>query len=128
MNVLKLDLHNKKQVDDFLRLPFSIYRDTPQWVPPLQVDERLRLSPKRFPFYKHSQAAFFLSYEGLRPIGRLGVLDNHRYNEYNKTKAASFYMFECENDPEAATSLFDCAFEWARARGRCSASSIASRS
>jgi hypothetical protein len=125
MNILQLDLQNKKQVDDFLRLPFSVYRDIPPWVPPLQMDERLRLSPKRFPFYKHSQAAFFLSYErsspvdenGTRPIGRLAVLDNHRYNEFNKTRTAFFYLFECQNNLEAATALFNCAFDWARSRG-----------
>lgn len=124
MHIIQLNLNNKKQVDDFLRLPFSIYRDIPQWVPPLQMDERLRLSLKRFPFYKHSQASFFLAYERSRPvdegmhlIGRLAVLDNQRYNEYNKTKTAFFYLFECENNPEAASALFNAGFEWARARG-----------
>jgi len=117
MNIIQLDLYNKKHVDDFLRLPFSIYKEIPQWVPPLQMDERLRLSPKRFPFYKHSQASFFLAYEGTNPIGRLAVLDNQRYNEFNKTKAAFFYLFECENNIEAATALFDAGFDWARSRG-----------
>jgi len=117
MNVIQIDLHNKKQVDDFLHLPFSVYRDIPQWVPPLQMDERLRLSPKRFPFYKHSQAAFFLAYQAARPIGRIAVLDNRRYNEFNKTQTAFFYLFECENNQEAAHALFDQAFHWARARG-----------
>jgi len=105
-------------------LPFSIYRDIPQWVPPLQMDERLRLSPKRFPFYQHSQASFFLAYkrsspvdEGTRPIGRLAVLDNRRYNEFNKTKTAFFFLFECENNKEAATALFNAGFDWARSRG-----------
>lgn len=124
MRLLKLDLANKKQVDDFLRLPFSLYRDIPQWVPPLQMDERLRLNPKRFPFYKHSHASFFLAYkrsspvdEGTRPIGRLAVLDNHRYNDFNGTKTAFFYLFECENNIEAATALFEAGFDWARSRG-----------
>ncbi|NJC95007.1 MAG: hypothetical protein C3F07_19590 [Anaerolineales bacterium] len=117
MDVLQLDLKNKKQVDDFLRLPFSVYRNIPQWVPPLQMDERLRLDPKRFPFYKHSHAAFFLAYEGTRPIGRLAILDNQRYNEFNKTKTAFFYLFECEDKLEAATALFDAGFTWARSRG-----------
>lgn len=117
MHILQLDLKDKKQVDDFIHLPFSIYQDIPQWVPSLQVEERLRLNPGRYPFYKHSQAGFFLAYEGARPIGRLAVLDNRRYNEFNKTKTAFFYLFECENDKEAATALFDCAFEWARSRG-----------
>lgn len=116
MDIIQLDLNNKKQADDFLRLPFSIYRDIPQWVPSLQTDERLRLNPRRFPFYKHSHASFFLAYESTRPIGRLAVLDNHRYNEFNGTRTAFFYLFECENNQEAATKLFNAAFEWARWR------------
>jgi len=100
-----------------MRLPFSIYRDIPQWVPPLQMDERLRLNPKRFPFYKHSHASFFLAYERSNLIGRLTVLDNSRYNEFNKTKTAFFYFFESENNLEAATALFNVGFEWARGRG-----------
>ncbi|RPI90375.1 MAG: hypothetical protein EHM40_18535 [Chloroflexi bacterium] len=117
MNILQLDLSNKKQVDDFLRLPFSIYRDIPQWVPPLQMEERLRLSPKRFPFYKHSQAAYFLACEGTRPVGRLAVLDNRRYNEFHRTKTAFFCLFECENNKDAAAALFEAAFAWACTRG-----------
>ncbi len=117
MHILQLDLRDKKQVEDFLRLPFSIYEDTPQWAPPLQMDERLRLNPKRFPFYKHSHASFFLAYQGTRPMGRLAVLDNQRFNEFNKTKTAFFYLFECEENLEAATALFDAGFDWARSRG-----------
>ena len=117
MNIIQLDLNNKKYVDDFLRLPFSIYRGIPQWVPPLQMDERLRLNPKRFPFYKHSHASFFLAYDGIHPIGRLAMLDNSRYNEFNKTKTAFFYLFECENNIDAATALFTGGFDWARSRG-----------
>ena len=117
MNILQLDLTNKRQMRDFLALPFSIYRDIPQWVPPLQMDERLRLDPKRFPFFKHSRAAFFLAHNGTRPAGRLAVLNNRRYNEHNKTSTAFFYLFECENDREAASALFDAGFAWARSQG-----------
>jgi hypothetical protein len=63
MHITQIDLTNKKQVRDFIALPFSVYKDISQWVPPLQMDERLRLDPKRNPFYRHSQAAFFLAYE-----------------------------------------------------------------
>jgi hypothetical protein len=130
MHIVQFNHKDNKQVDAFVRLPFSIYKDIPQWVPPLQMDERLRLSPKRFPFYRHSHAAFFLAYqqsgldkrsnridEGTHPIGRLAVLDNHRYNEFNNSKTAFFYLFECENNQEAAKALFDAGFGWARSRG-----------
>ena len=119
MQIIQIDLNNKRQVEDFLRLPFSIYRDIPQWVPPLQMDERARLNPKRFPFYKHSQASFFIAYakRTTRAIGRLAVLDNRHYNEYNHEATAFFYLFECENNLEAANGLFTAAFDWARSRG-----------
>ena len=81
------------------------------------MDERLRLNRKRFPFYKHSQAGFFIASRKTRPIGRLAVLDNRPYNEYNNETTAFFYLFECENDPEAAQGLFEAAFHWARSRG-----------
>ena len=117
MNIIQIDLSNKKQVKDFLDLPFRIYQDTPQWVPPLQMDERVRLNPKRHPFYKHSQAGFFLAYEGTHPVGRIAVMDHRLYNEYNNEETAFFYLFECENDEQVANGLFKSAFKWARARG-----------
>jgi len=117
MHITHIALANKKQADDFLRLPFSIYRDIPQWVPPLQMDERIRLDPKRFPFYKHSHAAFFIAYQKDNPIGRLAVLDNRPYNEFNQESTAFFHLFECENNLEAAQGLFEAGFEWARSRG-----------
>ncbi len=117
MQIEQIDLKDKKQVRDFLSLPFSIYQDIPQWAPPFQTDEHLRLNPKMFPFYKHSHAAFFIAYNGPRPVGRLAILDNRRYNEFNRETTAFFYLFECENNLEAAAGMFNAGFNWARSRG-----------
>lgn len=117
MNIVQIDLDSKTHLRDFLSLPFSIYRDIPQWVPPLQMDERIRLNRRRFPFYKHSQAGFFIAFEKTHPIGRLAVLDNRPYNEYNNEATAFFYLFECEDNTEAAQGLFEAGFDWARSRG-----------
>jgi len=117
MKITQIDLTDRQQVRDFLDLPFRIYRDTPQWVPPLAMDERRRLDQKRYPFYRHSQAGFFLAFEGARAVARLAVLDNSLYNDYNHEETAFFYLFECEHDPAAAQGLFEAAFDWARARG-----------
>jgi hypothetical protein len=61
MDIVQIDLANRKQIREFLNLPSHIYQGIPQWVPPLVGDERSRLDPKRYPFYKHSAAAFFIS-------------------------------------------------------------------
>jgi hypothetical protein len=117
MEIVQIDLANRKQVRDFLGLPPRVYRDVPQWVPSLAGDERARLDPKRYPFYKHSAAAFFLAYQDGIPVGRLAVLDNSLYNDHNHEKTAFFYLFECESDLESASGLFESSFGWARRRG-----------
>ncbi len=118
LHVTQIDLADRRQVRQFLDLPFRIYRDVPQWVPPLAPDARRMLNPRHHPFYEHSEAAFFLARrEGGQPLGRIAVLDNRRYNDYNHERTAFFYLFECAPDPDAAQALFEAAFAWARARG-----------
>jgi hypothetical protein len=118
INIIPVDTLNHQQVTQFLDLPFMIYRKTPQWVPPLSSDAGRMLDHKRNPYYRHSEAVFFLATQNDgRPIARLAVLDNRRYNEYNHEKTGFFYLFESENDAEAACALFDEAVRWCRSRG-----------
>ena len=117
MKILRVDLSDRKQVRDFLSLPARLYRNVPQWVPPLENEERLRLDPRRYPYYRHSTAAFFLACQDGQPLGRIAVLDNRLFNEYNHEKTAFFYLFECEPDPDAAGALFESAMFWAKKRG-----------
>jgi hypothetical protein len=116
MSIIQLGIANKRQIRDFLSLPSQIYRDIPQWVPPMEGDIRARLDQRRYPFYKHSAAAFFLDYQDDIPVGRLAVLDNRLYNDYNHEKTAFFYLFECKPDPVSARELFASAFDWAQKR------------
>ncbi len=117
-SIVEIDTTNRRQVRQFLDLPFRLYRDAPQWVPPLVSDVRRMLDRKRHPFYRHSDAAFFLALDAAgTAVGRVAVLDNRNYNAYNHEHTAFFYLFECANDPATAQSLFDAAFVWARARG-----------
>lgn len=117
MDILQIDPKDKKRVRAFLRLPFEIYRHTPQWVPMFESDARAPFDQKRFPFYKESEAAFFLAIADGEPVGRIVALNNRRYNQYNDKKAATFYWFECRDDPAAAHALFEAAFDWSRQRG-----------
>jgi len=50
-------------------------------------------------------------------VGRIGAIENKPFNQYHHTKEADFYFFECENNLETATALFETVFQWARARG-----------
>jgi hypothetical protein len=117
MKVTEIDPTQRRDRQVFLDLPFRIYQGIPQWVPPLEMDARRQLDPGAHPFYQHSQAAFFLAEDTGRYIGRLAVLENRHYNEYNHEHSAFFYLFECEDNPPAARELFAAGEEWACNRG-----------
>jgi hypothetical protein len=118
MKLIEIDTEDRRLVKQFLQLPFQIYSDIPQWVPPLASDARRMLDKRRNPFFIHSQAALYLVVDDRKSaIGRLAVLNNRRYNEYNHSKTAFFYLFECENNREAACLLFEAAFRWSSDQG-----------
>jgi GNAT superfamily N-acetyltransferase len=117
LQVIEVDTERTSQVKQFLELPSRVYEHAPLWVPPLQGEERRMLDRGRNPFFQHSQAAFFLAFEGERPVGRLAVLNHRPYNEYNQECTAFFYLFESYDEPAAAEALFAAAVDWARRQG-----------
>jgi hypothetical protein len=115
MKIIEIDPEDPYRKQQFLDLPQKIYQDTPPWVPPFEMDTQLIFDKQRNPFYKHSQATFLLavSADGAS-VGRLAVLHNRRYNEYNHEQTGFFYLFECMQNEEASSGLFEAGFEWAR--------------
>ncbi len=117
LTIEPIDTRSRAQRNAFLKLPFEIYGGTPQWVPALSGDAARMLDRKRHPFYRHSEAAFFLARADGVAIGRLAALDNAHYNEYNHERTAFFFLFECADSAAASAGLFEAAFVWAQARG-----------
>lgn len=113
----KVDTEDRKQVRRFVDVMRRIYADCPFWVPPLDVDAYNQLNRKKHPFHEHSDVDFFLAVRDGRDVGRIAVIENKPFNRYHNHKTADFYLFECENDLEAATALFDTVFDWAKSRG-----------
>lgn len=112
----KVDPKSKSQVRRFIRIPFRLYEGVPQWVPPLNIDSEIFLNQDKHPFYEHSEAEFFIAVKDGRDVGRICALMNNPFNNYHDVKQALFYFFDCENDLEIVTALFDRLFEWAHKR------------
>lgn len=111
-----VSIDDKKTVNEFLMLPFSIYKNTKQWVPPILSDIKAMLDPKKHPFYDHSDAQFFIARQGGKVVGRIGALENKPFNKTHGTHQSQFYLFESIEDQEVANALFERCFEWAHAR------------
>jgi len=117
VTVAKVNTENRRQVRRFVQLPQRLYSGCRQWVPPLNIDAYNQLNRRKHPFHEHSDVDFFLATRDGRDVGRIAVIENKPFNAYHKTRKADFYLFECEDDHQAAEALFNTAFEWARARG-----------
>jgi hypothetical protein len=117
MRVRQIDTEHRRDVSRFVRFPFDLYRDNPFWVPPFIADMERILNRAKHPYYQHSDADFYLAEEGDRVLGRLCMMENRVYNDFNHSKMAQFgYLEMCEDD-QVAAALFEAAFAWGRARG-----------
>lgn len=117
MQVRKVNLQDPKDIDRFVDFPFQLYHNHPYWVPPIRNEIKFILDRNRHPFYEHSDAEFFIAVDGSTTLGRLGVINNNRYNEFNQTKTAFFYYFDAINSEDVSMALFEQAFQWARNQG-----------
>ncbi|MDD3519259.1 MAG: hypothetical protein PHQ14_13005 [Chromatiales bacterium] len=116
MQVRRID-GRRRDVHAFIQFPIELYRECPNWFPPLASTVRMTMDRKRHPFYRHSDAAFFLAEADGVTLGRVAVLDNRRYNAHTNGSTAFFHYFDTVNDVEVARALFDAAEQWAKARG-----------
>lgn len=116
LTIEKVDTQSKSQVDRFVRLPFRLYKNHPQWVPPLLIDAKTNLNKQKHPFFEHSDGDFYIAVRNGEDVGRIAALENKRFNNYHESRVAQFYYFDCEDDQEIANILFEQVFEWAKGR------------
>ena len=118
MKIIAFNPGEKCYQKAFLDFPTYLYKDTPQWVPPLKLDMKSVMQPEKHSFYQHGEAKFLLAYnKSDEVVGRLAVMENRRYNDYFKSHSAFFYYFEAIDDHNVSRGLFDAGFEWAKKRG-----------
>jgi len=117
VQVFKIDTRRRSEARRFVRFPFDLYRDSEYWVPPLVSDAMVQVDPRRNPYFKHSEADFFLAQQGNEVVGRVVAMENRNYNNYHKKRYGFFYLFDAIDDQSVVDALFDAVFDWSRTRG-----------
>ena len=110
-------VRSRRELNAFIKLPFRLYADEPNWVPPLLFERRRFLDRSKNPFFEHADAEYFLAYRDGRAVGRITAQVDFRFQEFQGNKWGQFGFFECEQDPEAAAALLDSAEGWLTAYG-----------
>lgn len=112
----------RSDLDRFIKLPWQLYRNDPNWVAPLLVEVRKVLDRAQHPFHQHAQVEYFLAWRGRDVVGRIAAIVNHQYNEFHGEQAGFFGFFEAIDDDAVAAALLKAAEDWLRARGMKSCS------
>jgi len=110
-------VESKKDLKEFVRLPYKLYKGNRFWIPLLIMDELEMFNPDKNPAYENADAKLFMAYQNGEPVGRVVGILSHVANEKYQTKNLRFGWFECIDDEEVATSLLRAVEQWGKDKG-----------
>jgi hypothetical protein len=91
-----------------------LYRNEPNWIPPLVAERRAFLDRRKNPFFGHADVELFIAWRDGRPVGRISAHVDRHLNDFQHNEWGLFGFFECVHDPEVAGALLDTAESWLR--------------
>jgi len=107
----------KRETDDFIRLPYLIYSDCPQYVPDLEGDVRELFNQRKNPAYEFSQIQPFVAYRNGVAVGRIVGIINRKANEKWQTRNVRFSMIEFIDDLSVSKALIEAVSQWGLSQG-----------
>jgi GNAT superfamily N-acetyltransferase len=113
-------VRSRRDLAEFVDLPWRLYRGNPNWIPPLKASVRAMLDASRHPFYgggENAEIELFIARDGRHVVGRVAAILYHAHNRVHDDNIAFFGFFETIDDQAVASELLGAAESWARERG-----------
>jgi len=103
----------------FLQVAVELYKNDPQWIRPLDKDiEEVFDKAKNKAFRFGEAERWILRNDAGKLIGRIAAFTNKKYkNKGDDVPVGGMGFFECINDQQAASLLFDTAKKWLQEKG-----------
>ncbi len=104
MVILK-EVFSKKELKQFVKFPFTLYKNNKYWVPPIINDEVASFDKTQNPVFEHADARFFLAYQNNKIVGRVAAIINWTEVKTQKIKKMRFGWFDVIDDIDVTTAL-----------------------
>ena len=114
-NILIKEVKTKKEIKAFIDFPIKLFKDVQNFVPYMYSDE-LKVLNHKTTYEKEATSIFYLAYKDNKVVGRISGIIQHTYNSKMNISQARFTRFDCINDLEVATALFNQVKAWAKAQ------------
>ena len=101
------EIHSKKELKQFIKFPFKLYKGSKYWVPPIIKQELETFNKDKNPIFKDADARFFLAYRGNEIVGRVAAIINWLEVNNQNQKKMRFGWFDFIDDHKVSTALFD---------------------
>ena len=98
----------------FVKFPYSLYKENPNWVPPLINDEIETIDPDLNPVYQNANASFFLAYQDEKIVGRIAAIVNWIEIKEIKKSKVRFGWFDVIDNINVTKSLIDCVIKFGK--------------
>lgn len=108
---------SRSDLKKFVTYPNQLYRDVPQYMPPLISEDMADWNPRANPAFEYCEAKCFLALREGRIVGRIGAILSHRANEKWHTRRMRFTQVDFIDDAEVSAALFGAVEAWAREKG-----------
>lgn len=111
------EVKSKSDLRRFVAYPNKLYRDVPQFMPPLQGEDMADWDRKKNPAFEYCDAKCYLALRDGEIVGRIGAILSRRSNEKWNKRRMRFTQVDFIDDIEVSTALFETVEAWAREMG-----------
>ncbi len=101
------EVTSKRDLKAFVKFPFSLYKGSEYWVPPIISQELKTFDKDKNPVFHDAEALFFLAYRYNKILGRIAAIIYWIELYQQIIKNMRFGWFDFEDDLEVSKALLD---------------------
>ena len=98
---------SKKDLKTFVKFPFSLYKDSKFWVPPIISQEMETFNKDKNPIFNDAEATLLLAYKDQKLVGRVAAIINWLEVKNQNLLKMRFGCFDFIDDLEVSKALLD---------------------
>ena len=106
----------KKDMKTFIRVPWLIYKNDPNWIPPLIAERKDAFSPGH-PYFQHAEWQAWIAWRDGKAVGRISAQVDQLHLQNNDAKTGFFGLVEALEDDAVFSALFEAAEAWLIGKG-----------
>ncbi len=113
-NVIIKQVVTESDLTNFIKFPMELYKNNPNFVPPLINDEKNIWNKEENPALLYSVAKQFLAYKNNKIVGRIAVMINNKEAQELGIKKVRFGWIDFIDDEEVSKALINEAINYAK--------------